>query len=120
MSTSLAYKHYLRALSRWPKDPLRPDCQFQDAMRHRIEQRLSPQKAAASPDAARAELEQVNALYSLLENRYSKKYALKGSLLTPASNPTHYTDLVRELDEAPKRNWWQQVTNKWKGLIRFK
>jgi hypothetical protein len=42
-------------------------------MRRRIEQRLSPQKAAASPDAARAELEQVNALYSLLENRYSKK-----------------------------------------------
>jgi hypothetical protein len=67
----LVYKHYLRALSRWPTDPLRPDCQFQDAMRRRIDQRLSPQNAANVD--ARAELEQVNALYSLLENRYSKK-----------------------------------------------
>ena len=79
----VAYKHYIRALSRWPKDNLRPECQFQDIMRRRLDERFLP---ASSPDVANAgkvisstspidekvEMEQANALYSLLENRYSK------------------------------------------------
>jgi hypothetical protein len=78
----LAYKHYVRALSRWPKDNLRPECQFQDAMKKRLDRRFLP---ASSPDTAKAaqavtnsaidekmELEQANALYSLLENRYTQ------------------------------------------------
>ena len=78
-----AYKHWVRALSRWPKDSLRPECQFQDVMKKRLDRRFLP---VSSPDAAKAaravpnsaidekiELEQANALYSLLENRYSQR-----------------------------------------------
>lgn len=78
----IAYKHYVRALLRWPKDNLRPECQFQEAIKKRLDRRFLP---ASSPDTANAvqavpksaidekmELEQVNALYSLLENRYSQ------------------------------------------------
>ncbi|KAJ8063589.1 hypothetical protein OCU04_007458 [Sclerotinia nivalis] len=68
MSQSPAYRHYLRALSRWPKDALRPEAQFQDAIRRRIE-RIS---AAGKFDEKR-ELVQCNALYSLLEDRYRGK-----------------------------------------------
>jgi cytochrome b pre-mRNA-processing protein 6 len=79
----IAYKHCLQALSRWPKDKLRPECQFQDVMRRRIEKRFLPASSPDSPNGAQAvanspideklELEQVNAIYSLLENRYSRK-----------------------------------------------
>lgn len=80
----LAYKHYIRALSRWPKDPLRPECQFQDAMRKRIDRRFLPVSSPDAPAVAgnavdeRFELEQANVLYSLLENRYSRKVSSSG------------------------------------------
>jgi hypothetical protein len=47
------------------------------------------------------------------------QFPLAGSLMRPASHPTHYADLVREMDEAPKRGWWERTTNKWKGFLRF-
>ncbi|KIN00851.1 hypothetical protein OIDMADRAFT_53995 [Oidiodendron maius Zn] len=127
MSTSTVYKHYLRALSRWPKDALRPECQFQDVIRKRVDRRLlpsSPSTSTKSPSKLssaeeKAEWEQVNALYSLLENRYSRKFASTGSLMRPASNPTYYADLVRELDEAPQRGWWERTKRRWKGMLRF-
>ncbi|KAI9052481.1 hypothetical protein LZ554_003825 [Drepanopeziza brunnea f. sp. 'monogermtubi'] len=88
MSKSISYKHHLRALARFPKDPLRPECQFQDVMRRRLDSRFQPASAAApaassetaashlaanrAPDE-KLELEQANALYSLVENRYSRK-----------------------------------------------
>jgi len=129
MSKSITYKHYLRALSRWPKDNLRPECQFQDVMQRRIDQRFLPASSPNTPNAAQAvansaidekvEFGQVNAIYSLLENRYSRKYPITGSLMKPASSPTHYTDLVKELEEAPERSWFSQQMNKWKGFLRF-
>lgn len=80
------YKHYMRALSQWPKDALRPDCRFEDVMRKQIEQKFNPPKAAegAKPVAAipideKAEMDQVNALFSLLGNRYTKR--VSGMLL---------------------------------------
>lgn len=85
-----------------------------------------------------AELAQVNVLYSFLENRYSNKvgftlnpnqasiqltgrsqYPLSEKFIKPASNPTYYTDLMKELEEAPKRSWLQSTINKWKGSLRF-
>lgn len=81
----MVYRHYLRALSRWPKDPLRPETQFQDFIRRRVDRTFgvapaAPSSAAATPQSAlekpldeARELEQVNALYSLLEGRYAQK-----------------------------------------------
>jgi len=118
-------------------------------MRRRIDRRFLPpsssttlnaaQSVANSPIDEKLELEQVNAIYSLLENRYTRKvwlqfgyeiekethsltckqYPISGSLMKPASNPTHYTDLIKELEEAPQRSWFSTMTNKWKGFLRF-
>jgi cytochrome b pre-mRNA-processing protein 6 len=62
----------------------------------------------------------VNALYSLLDDRYKKKYPIPRDALHPSANPSYYEDLVRELEEAPKRNWWQRTVNRWRGFIRWK
>jgi len=132
MSKSIAYKHYIRALSRWPVDNLRPDCQFPQIMRKRLEQRFLPvssqpsqtgntqaQAVANSPIDEKLELEQANVLYSLLESRYSRKYPIKGELMTPKSNPNHYTNLIKELEEAPRSSWMERTIKRWKGFLRF-
>lgn len=67
----------MRALERWPKDLLRPEASFQDAMRRRLDRRIKPVKDSPGRTPLeineKAELEQVNALYSLLEDRYKQK-----------------------------------------------
>ncbi|KAI1101141.1 hypothetical protein F4804DRAFT_316869 [Jackrogersella minutella] len=106
-----AQRHLLRALSQWPKDTLRPQVQFQDVMRKRFEQtsKLSEQDS----------LKQANALYSLLENRYSKKYRIAGTLLQPKSQPTYFRDLVKELEEAPSRSYVDRLWLRLKGAVRL-
>ncbi|RYP71144.1 hypothetical protein DL769_004755 [Monosporascus sp. CRB-8-3] len=109
-----AQRHTLRALSQWPKDPVRPQVQFQDVLRRRFEQ--------PTPGAALSEeeqLRQANALYSLLDNRYKKKYPITGSMLKPKSNPTYYSDLLKELEEGPRRSWLDRMLLRVKGLVRL-
>lgn len=138
------YKHYMRALAQWPKDALRPECRFEDVIQKRIEQKFNPPKPAegAKPVAAvpineKAEMDQVNALLSLLGNRYTKRvsekllpntspmltlelqFPLSDSLMKPASNPTHYTDLVEELLAAPNRSWFERLVGRWRKSIRL-
>jgi len=147
MSKSVLQKHYLRAISRWPTDPLRPETQFSEAIRRRIDKTFSPASSSAlnggftneavgkagQLDAvditgmknivalnAGREAEQVNALYSLLEGRYGRKYQPLSKLLKPTSNPTYYTDLIAELEAAPTRGFWDSLLNRWKGFLRFK
>ncbi|KAI1485915.1 hypothetical protein F5X96DRAFT_682431 [Biscogniauxia mediterranea] len=105
-------RHILRALAQWPKDNVRPEVQLQDVLRKRFEQ----QKTALSEQD---QLRQANALYSLLDNRYKKKYVITGSLLRPKSNPTYFTDLVKELEEAPSRSWFDRLKLRLKGLVRI-
>ncbi|KAI9841586.1 MAG: hypothetical protein M1838_003503 [Thelocarpon superellum] len=132
MAQSAAYKHFLRIINRWPKDILRPEVSFEKALRRRVDAQFLPKpptgvgkdgaplaSATPAPIAEAAALKEANVLYSLLENRYSNKYPLSESYLRPASNPTHYTDLLAELEAAPKRTWLQQRLNKWKGFLRF-
>ncbi|KAK3936808.1 hypothetical protein QBC46DRAFT_394121 [Diplogelasinospora grovesii] len=119
---SLAFKQFQRALERWPKDPLRPECQLQDVLARRLEKgTLAPPSTASLSGAPKeeAELKQVNALYTLLEDRYKVKYRINGQLLEPRSNPSYYTDLVAELEEAPKRTWFGRMAKRLGGLIRF-
>ncbi|KAG9246179.1 hypothetical protein BJ878DRAFT_498151 [Calycina marina] len=117
MSKSLAYKHLTRALSKWPKDTLRPECQLQNVMQQRIDKIYSDASSKSSSESS--DMAQANLLYSLVEDRYLKRYPIKGTLMTPASKPTHYTDLIRDIEEAPGRNWIQSTMNKFKGLLRF-
>jgi cytochrome b pre-mRNA-processing protein 6 len=133
----LALKHWSRILRRWPVDRVRPEnVSFQKIMT----QRLDKHKAQTSPSAAastiksnqavvsavaprrwdkQAELEQANALYSLLEDRYAKEFPLPRTLRAPASNPTYYDDLVTEMQEAPTRSWFVGVMKRIKGSLRF-
>jgi len=132
---SLVYKHYQRALAQWPADILRPEVSFQKSMHKRIDQKfLLPNRGAQARAIAKdgpdnniapatldetAELEQANALYSFLENRYTKKYPLSNRLMKPASNPTYYENLIQELRDAPQRSWIGRMINRWKGFLRF-
>ncbi|KAH8903787.1 hypothetical protein BR93DRAFT_971391 [Coniochaeta sp. PMI_546] len=113
---SAVHRIFTEALAKWPRDSLRPDCQLHDVVGKRIEREL----AQSGGNATEAQLKQVNALYSLLENRYQTKYRIAGRLMQPKSNPTHYTDLVKELEEAPNRSWLGRLGKKLGGLIRFK
>jgi cytochrome b pre-mRNA-processing protein 6 len=105
------------ALTKWPRDPLRPECQLQDVVGKRLEKELSSSSLSAAE--TEAQLKQVNALYSLVENRYQNKYKIVGNLMEPRSNSTHYTDLIKELQEAPNRTFFGRLAKKLGGLIRF-
>ncbi|KAI0508746.1 hypothetical protein F5B22DRAFT_619433 [Xylaria bambusicola] len=104
--------HILRALSQWPKDTIRPEIQFQTVLQKRFDQ---PKLALSEEE----QLRQANALYSLLDNRYKKKYPITGSLLQPKSNPTYFTDLLKELEEAPTRSYFERLLLRVKGLVRL-
>lgn len=128
--------HYTRLLTLWPKDLLRPNLPFTRAIEHRgtpygvkpLEKsaqeakpkNASPVAAPLSPPNPQLEQAQVNALYSLLENRYSKKYALSEAMFRPKSAPEHYERLMDEIERAPKKTWWQAKVDEWKMKIRWK
>jgi cytochrome b pre-mRNA-processing protein 6 len=84
-------------------------------------QNPAPAKPASPPSQANPRLEQaqVNALFSLLENRYSTKYALSPAVFKPASAPEHYTKLMDEIERAPKKTWWEAKLDQWKMKIRW-
>ncbi|KAL9003081.1 MAG: hypothetical protein Q9188_004034, partial [Gyalolechia gomerana] len=90
----IVYRHWQRALAQWPVDLLRPQISFQNVMHRRMDKQLGPSDTKGvsydpakestdtlvtplKPSNKNAELEQVNVLYSFLENRYSKKVGLK-------------------------------------------
>ena len=65
------------------------------------------------------EVKQVNALYSLLENRYSDAHPMPAHFRHPASRETHYDDLLRELEEAPDRSKFSSWIQTMKGRFRL-
>ncbi len=64
-------------------------------------------------------MRQVNALYSLLENRYANGSPMSEKLRRPSSDPEHYDVLVQELEEAPNRSWLGGLVKRIKGSLRF-
>jgi cytochrome b pre-mRNA-processing protein 6 len=71
-SPQAAANHFRGALTRWPKDALRPECQLQDVLTKRLAKgTLAP--ATRDITQEQADLKQANALYSLLEDRYKNK-----------------------------------------------
>ncbi|MCJ1274181.1 hypothetical protein MMC21_001976 [Puttea exsequens] len=135
MAKAIVQRHYQRIINNWPVDLLRPDVSLQKALQYRIDTKLKPSRSLLQnnvianeaqatvptpvPFDEKSELEQVNVLYSFLENRYTKKYPLSQKMRRPASNPDYYDNLMKELNEAPRRTWWQGLTNRWKGFIRW-
>ncbi|KXJ89270.1 hypothetical protein Micbo1qcDRAFT_196664 [Microdochium bolleyi] len=79
-----------------------------------------PPSATAARQLSEQELLlQANALYSLLNDRYKRKYPIQHGLLSPRSKPTYFTDLVRELEEGPKRSVFERFVVRMKGLVRY-
>lgn len=127
-------KHYTRILSLWPKDLLRPNASFARTIERRAtpygvkpvspplqdsETTVPPPPPAPVKSSPPAELPQINALYSLLENRYSKKYPVSPAVFKPSSNPDHYDRLMEEIERAPKKSWLQAKMEEWKMKIRW-
>ncbi|KAI9796336.1 MAG: hypothetical protein M1825_000637 [Sarcosagium campestre] len=97
-------------------------------MRKRLDQRFgqdtnkadkSTPAPALDPIDDKVEMEQVSAIYSLLQDRYREKYPLSKRFMWPASNPEHYANLISEIDAAPGRSWLGAWLHKWKGFLRF-
>ncbi|KAK8186695.1 hypothetical protein BC567DRAFT_154883, partial [Phyllosticta citribraziliensis] len=105
-------RHYARIMAKWPADPLRPALSFQKAL-------AAHQKSAATPQQQQQQNKDVNALYSLLDDRYKRAYPLSARFLKPNSKASYYDDLVAELERSTHRNWWQGFVTKLKARLRF-
>ena len=69
------FKHYARIIQRWPQDNIRQST-VKESLKRRITQTAATEKVnGASPE------KQINALYSLLENRYSSKVSVVQQLI---------------------------------------
>ncbi|KAM0355170.1 hypothetical protein ACHAPU_001033 [Fusarium lateritium] len=115
MSRSLSQKIYSDVFARWPKQALRPDHQLQDVLGKTVTERFQTYK----PSMEREELLKARALQFLLQDRYNDRFKLKGRLLEPKSQPTYFSDLVKEIDEAPNRSWLDRLGKRLSGMIRF-
>lgn len=112
-------------LKHWPSDPVRPASVSVHSYLQSHVSRLSgspaqPQSQAQAQSNARISESSVNALTSLLENRYVRHYPFPQKLRRPGSNRDHYDNVIREFEEAPKRDWWGRLTKRLSGLLRFK
>lgn len=140
-------KQYTRLLRLWPTDALRPNLPFTRAIEARAlpygvqplndpkDSARTPGKTSPVPSAADVpattasthpnaspaqESAQITALFSLLENRYAKKYPLSDAVFKPRSAPDHYDNLMAEIERAPRKTWWQAKVDEWKMMIRWK
>ena len=95
----ILFKHYQRILNCWPVDSLRPEVSFQKVLQRKADETLNPSSVKPSQDNIvaneakatiptaksfdeKGELDQVNVLYSFLENRYAKKVGRKPLLMS--------------------------------------
>ncbi|PGH28739.1 hypothetical protein GX50_08514 [[Emmonsia] crescens] len=123
--------HISRLISRWPSDPVRPSSvSVQTYLKTRLPtsspsttttaaQPQSQSQQSQSQPQQQLSTSSINALYSLLENRYEKQYPLPQNLRHPRSAPSHYDDVLREFREAPGRGWVKRMVEKVKGVLRF-
>ncbi|PLB50250.1 hypothetical protein P170DRAFT_473818 [Aspergillus steynii IBT 23096] len=117
-------------LNHWPSDPVRPaSVSVQTYLRSRLPPQSSAQQqppqsqSQSQPQSAPGgEISEasLNALSSLLENRYARRYPLPPKLRRPASNPDHYDNVIKEFAEAPSRDWLGRLGKRMRGLFRLK
>ena len=123
-------------MQRWPVDKIRPEpVSFQTLMKKRLLKYENPAKAAQSATVKsndanvqpvnltwneQKEVKQANALYALLENRFANESPFHDRLRFPASSPSHYDLIIAEAEKAPSRGFFENLTNRLKGMIRVK
>ncbi|KAK2865218.1 hypothetical protein FQN49_003794 [Arthroderma sp. PD_2] len=144
LPSSDAIKHIHRLIAKWPKDQVRPESV---SVQTYLQSRLSPPRPQAETDSSftsrltsifsRSKPQQqpqsprsleppllskdnINVLYSLLENRYKAKYPLRQKLRHPASQPDYYDRLLKEFGEAAHRSSFDRLKTKLSGVFRLK
>ncbi|KAL2865596.1 ubiquinol-cytochrome c reductase complex assembly factor 2 [Aspergillus lucknowensis] len=104
-------------LKHWPADPIRPSSvSVQTYLKSRLP---ASQDSTTRTTPSTISEPSLNALSSLLEDRYARRYPLSPKLRRPASNPDHYDNLLREFEEAPSRDWFGRLRKRLGGLFRF-
>ncbi|RHZ68782.1 hypothetical protein CDV55_106913 [Aspergillus turcosus] len=104
-------------LKHWPTDSVRPaSVSVQTYLQSRLPSTQPQQQPSPKVEISESSL---NALSSLLEDRYARRYPLPPKLRRPASNPDHYDNVVKEFEEAPGRDFWGRVGKRLRGLLRF-
>ncbi|KAK2808923.1 hypothetical protein FQN50_004196 [Emmonsiellopsis sp. PD_5] len=119
--------HLTTLLKRWPADPVRPAAvSVQTYLQSRIPSNTnttpSPSNKTTPPsDKTTPHLSpsSINALYSLLENRYAKQYPLPNHMRHPRAMPDYYERVQREFREAPGRGWVGRLVERVRGVLRF-
>ncbi|KAL5355198.1 hypothetical protein BJX96DRAFT_170442 [Aspergillus floccosus] len=127
-------------LAHWPADPVRPASvsvnsylqarlaevdptkqsrQLQEQQQQQQRTTAQTTQPSPSPEAQGLSESSLNALSSLLEDRYARRYPLSPRLRRPPSDPDYYDNLIREFEEAPSRDWWGRLGKRVKGLFRF-
>lgn len=85
-------------------------------LRRAADERCAARAAAAAADD---ELLKARALQFLVQDRFRDRFRLQGPMLEPRSQPTYFADLVREIDEAPRRTWLERLGKRLSGMIRL-
>ncbi|KAF9385655.1 hypothetical protein CPB97_004625 [Podila verticillata] len=102
------YRAYLRVITKWPADPIRPTRNMKTALRSQVTESfrsLNKQDSSVAQRIADAQV-QLQALQKITRNEFKQKYPLSPKLLTPASNPKYYSKLVDMLEkETAKKNF---------------
>jgi len=70
-------RHYARIIQQWPHDPLRPTVSFTKLLEKRA---ANAAAKSGTVTEQQAELRNVNALYSLLDDRYTKKVRMRSNI----------------------------------------
>ncbi|KAL2811130.1 hypothetical protein BJX63DRAFT_400099 [Aspergillus granulosus] len=109
-------------LKHWPADPIRPaSVSVQTFLQsHLTPPAQQPSQTSTTPTTTgKISDSSLNALSSLLEDRYARRYPLPPKLRRPASNPDHYDNLIREFEEAPSRDWLGRLWKRLSGQFRL-
>lgn len=114
-------KALLKLAQTWPKDPLRPNLDFGEAIRRATEAEMpSASQAKASLAELRkslASLERIRSSESLREVRRPPltQYPTPRNVLHPASTPTYYSQLVEAMGRVARG---QSVAPSWAERVR--
>ncbi|WFD42888.1 acetylornithine transaminase [Malassezia psittaci] len=106
-------KSLLKLAQSWPKDPLRPNLDFGEAIRTATESELAN---VARGKVNAAELRKsLESLERLRGNECLREYPTPRNILHPASSPQYYTQLVDAMGRVASG---QTITPSWSDRMR--
>ncbi|KAI3628283.1 ARG8 [Malassezia furfur] len=103
----------LKLAQTWPKDPLRPNLDFGEAIRRATEAEMP---SASQAKASLAELRKsLAALERIRSSESLREYPTPRNVLHPASTPTYYSQLVEAMGRVARG---QSVAPSWAERVR--